>query len=262
MGFAEISAFDLPRWGWGLLGGTLGLLIGSFLATVALRWPIGGSALSGRSRCDSCGRALAPVELVPLLSFLLLRGRCRDCRAPIDRRHPAIELLAAMIGAGAFLIAPGIGGAAGALFGWLLLLLALLDADLRILPDHLTGPLALLGLGAGALDLAPPLADRLLGLALGYASFQALRLGYRRLRGREGMGGGDPKLFGAVGAWLGWQPLPLVALAAAMLGLLVALVQAGRFGRPALAARYPLGTFLAAAGILVWALANAGALPM
>src|SRR5690606_17181498 len=121
------------------------LVAGSFLATVVLRWPAGRTT-GGRSACDGCGAPLGPAELVPLLSYLMLRGRCRRCRAAIDPHHPVIELAAGAVGASALFIVPGIAGLSLAVAGWLLLTLAALDAEALWLPDRLTLPLAVLGI--------------------------------------------------------------------------------------------------------------------
>lgn len=234
------------------LGALLGVVAGSFLATLAIRWPRGDSVLAGRSRCDGCGVVIAWPRLVPVASFVIQRGRCALCEAPIDPRHPAMELACALIGGLACGLQPGVAGLAGALFGWLLAALALLDRDHFWLPDRLVLPLGLAGLAAGAAGLPPPLVDRLIGAAGGYALLAALALGYRRARGRIGMGGGDPKLLAAIGAWLGWAPLPSVLLAASLMGLAWALLLALRGRAPAMDDRMPLGTLLAIAGWGGW----------
>lgn len=208
----------MPLWAWGVAGLLLGAIAGSYIATVLIRWPQ-GQAARGRSRCDHCNVVLRPLDLVPLLSFLLRRGRCAHCGATIDPRHPLLEGAAALIGALSLLLVPGPPGLAGALFGWLLLALAALDAEHYWLPNRMTGLLAALGLAAGLLGLQPPLAERLIGGIAGFAALAAIALGYRLLRGRDGMGGGDPKLLGGIGLWLGWQALPLVVLLASFCGL-------------------------------------------
>lgn len=190
-------------------------MVGSFVATLVIRWPR-GLPVSGRSRCDGCGRQLRAAELVPLLSFALARGHCRQCGAAIDWRHPAIELTAAVIGAVAFTAAPGWQGLAGATLGWFLLALGALDAEHRWLPDRLTLPLLVLGLLFGFGDWA----DRLIGAIVGGSSLWLVNACYKHLRGRDGLGGGDIKLFAALGAWLNWPMLPPLLLLAAMLGLL------------------------------------------
>lgn len=239
-----------PLW-LALVGTILGLLVGSYLATLTLRWPQGRSTATGRSACDGCARPLAWYELVPLLSFAALRGRCRSCAAPIDRRHPTIEAAAAIVGAASLWIHPDVTGLLGASFGWALLTLAILDAEHFWLPDALTLPLLAAGLALG-LAVDPPLLDRLIGAAAGFASLAGIALGYRRLRGRQGLGGGDPKLFGAIGAWLGWQALPFVLLLGAMLGLISVAISMARGGSPSASTRVPFGAPLAVAAWAIW----------
>ena len=236
-----------------ILLGLLGAILGSFIATLVLRWPA-GRTLGGRSACDACGRVLGPLELVPLVSAAALAGRCRTCRAPIAALHWQVEAAAAVVGGLSGWLSPDRAGVAGAVFGWLLLALALLDLRAWWLPDALTALLAASGLAAGALGLGPPLVDRLIGGAAGFALLWVVGAAYRRLRGRDGMGGGDPKLLGAIGLWLGWAMLPPVLLAACLLGLGVAI--AARIGGRAVARDdpLPLGALLAAAAYPAWAL--------
>jgi leader peptidase (prepilin peptidase)/N-methyltransferase len=227
-----------------LSGALLGAIIGSFLATLIIRWPRNEQALLGRSRCDSCGRELRWWELVPLASRVALSGRCSACGAAIDPLHGRIELAAAAVGAVALAISPDLGGVSLALFGWLLLPLAILDLRHMWLPDPLTALLAAVGLLLGS-QLGITLADRLLGGAAGWASLWLIALAYRRIRGREGLGQGDAKLMGAIGCWLGWMALPVVLLAGAALGLGIAVAK-GMRRTDAL----PFGAMLAAGGWL------------
>lgn len=237
---------------WPLAGAVAGAIAGSFLATVVIRWPQDRPVSSGRSACDSCGRTLGVVDLIPLLGFLIRRGRCATCHAPIDRRHPLIELAAALIGAAALAVSPGWGGAAGALFGWLLLALAVLDVEHFWLPDRLTVPLALSGLAAGVAGIAPALQDRLIGAAAGFGALALIGWGYRALRRREGLGGGDPKLLGAIGAWLGWQALPFVLLGASLTGLVAVGIAAARGDAVSAGTCLPFGALMAVAAFPLW----------
>jgi leader peptidase (prepilin peptidase)/N-methyltransferase len=244
-----VSAPDL-LWPAGLA--LLGAIVGSFLATVAIRWPQERSALRGRSECDACHRPLTARDLVPLFSALATRGRCRTCGARIDPRHWQVELAAALVGLSAGLVAPAPLALAGAVFGWLLLVLAAIDAAEFWLPDELTLSLATGGVVTGLLLAPPSLTERLIGGVAGFASLWLIATGYRLLRGREGLGGGDPKLFGAIGLWLGWRMLPAVLLIAALVGLGVAAVAMLRGRDVAADTALPFGTFLAIAAYPAW----------
>lgn len=201
-------------------------IIGSFLAAAAQRLPDDGRGLLlGRSRCDHCRQPLTARDLVPIASWLALRGRCRHCGAAIDLMHPVIELAA--IGVAVLALASGNATAmpATCLLGWWLLLLGAIDRRIGLLPDMLTLPLIAAGLleGLVTVDGAPPI-DRVAGAAVGYAVFAGLAFAYRRLRGRDGLGLGDAKLLAAGGAWLGWQALPGVILIGAGGALAVTLI--------------------------------------
>ncbi|MDX3901159.1 MAG: A24 family peptidase [Sphingobium sp.] len=231
-----------------------GAIAGSFLATIILRWPQGRGVATGRSACDGCGRTLGVLELIPLLSALFQRGRCRTCGEAIDPLHGRVEAACAAIGALAFGAMPDMGGLGWALLGWTLLTLAVLDWRHFWLPDMLTLPLAFAGftIGLWATDVAWQ--DRLIGAAAGYGALLLVALGYRAVRGREGLGLGDAKLLGALGAWFGWQALPFILLVGALLGLL-AVALGALIGRRATAETHvPLGTFLAAGAVPGWAM--------
>lgn len=232
-----------------LVGGVAGAIIGSFLATLILRWPQGRGVARGRSACDGCGRVLGVRDLVPLLSALVQRGRCRTCGTAIDPLHGQVEAGCALIGALAIGGMPGPGGIGWAVLGWMLLTLAMLDWRHFWLPDALTLPLAFLGLTLGMWATDVVLIDRIIGAAVGYGALLAIALAYRALRGRDGLGLGDAKLLGALGAWFGWQALPFILLIAAVTGLLVMVVTGRARDRTA---RVPLGTFLALAALPGW----------
>lgn len=238
----------IEPWIWPAALGLLGAIFGSFIAVVAVRWPQGRSASRGRSECDSCGKTLRAHELVPLLSYVLQAGKCRGCGAPIAMSHPVTELLGLAVGVAAGLVVPGWESVAGAVFGWLLLALAAIDLRAFWLPNVLTAPLAAIGLAAG---LGTP-GERLIGGAVGFAALLLVAAGYRRLRGREGLGGGDPKLFGAIGCWLGWMALPLVLLAASILGLAIVLALRLAGHRMTATDRMPFGALLAPAAFAIW----------
>ena len=236
------------------LGFVLGAVIGSFLAAILIRWPQGRSVAKGRSQCDGCGRNLRPLELIPILSWFMVRGKCRTCGAAVDKRHLAVEAGAALIGLTAILAHPLPAAAFTAVFGWWLFLLAALDIEHQWLPDRLTLPLIPAGLAVAWAGIGPGLEERLFGAAAGYLSLELIRMGYRTWRGREGLGGGDPKLFAAIGAWLGWASLPYIMVGAGLIGL--AAVAAMRLRGRAVAAtdRLPLGTLMALAAWPLWLL--------
>ncbi|MFW2852811.1 prepilin peptidase [Sphingomonas sp. TX0543] len=246
------SLIPLPDWAFPIWLGMAGAIAGSFLATIVIRWPQGRRVTSGRSACDCCGKTLRAGALVPLISALALGGRCHDCGARIDARHWQIELGCAAIGALSGYVAPGMAGAAGAMFGWLLLTLAALDAANLWLPDALTLPLAAVGLCAGASGVAPGLEDRVIGGIVGFGSLWVIARAYRLIRKREGLGGGDAKLFGAIGLWLGWRLLPAILLFAAMIGLGLALFDYARGHVIAADTKVPFGAFLAIAAYPAW----------
>ncbi len=228
-------------------------IIGSFLGTVIGRTTRDESFVTGRSRCDSCGRTLRPAELIPIASYLALRGRCHACHAPIGRFHLFVELAAVAVAASA--IAFGAEGEtliAGCVLGWALLALAWIDALTMRLPDFLSLPLILAGLADAIWQDPAALTGRALGAAVGYAVFRLLAWVYRCLRHRDGLGEGDAKLLAAAGAWLGVAPLATTVLIAALSALVYAagLVLSGRAMDGT--TRLPFGPFLALGLWLSW----------
>ncbi len=215
-------------------------------------WPQGRSVVAGRSHCDGCGAALSAAELVPILSYIMARGRCRRCRARIDPVHLLIEAAAGLVGLVSVIAHPLPLAGATMVFGLMLLILAALDAEHQWLPDALTLPVIPLGLLAASFDWGPPLLDRALGAAAGGGVLWGLGWLYARLRGREGVGGGDPKLLAAIGAWVGVLNLPLVLLGAGLLGLAAAALKLLRGKAVDAATRLPLGTLMAVAAWPIW----------
>lgn len=237
-------------WLWPLL---VAPFIGSFLGVLIARLPAGTPVAMARSACPRCGTRLSAVDLLPLASFLLLRGHCRHCRAPIGMFHPAVELAAVAVAVWAVMADQDpdrIWASCG--LGWTLLALSWIDCTEFLLPDVLTLPLLLAGLTLTLVREPDALTDHCVAAALAYLSFQAMAFGYRRLRGRDGLGGGDAKLIAAVGAWCGLLALPIVVLGSALLGLLAALALAltGRTIR--LTTRLPFGPCIALAFWVVW----------
>src|ERR1700730_15358991 len=230
----------------------LGLLVvapfvGSFLGVIVRRLPERLPIAWVRSRCDWCGAELRAHDLMPILSWLTAKGRCRYCHHTLGWFYPGIELAAVAVAPAAILFGGGGGVWLAWLLGWWLLSL-----HCWLLPDVLTLPLLVAGLVAAALFDPEQLADRALGAALGYLSLLAVAALYRGLRGREGLGRGDAKLPGGAGAWLGVSALPQVILLAALSALAAAgcLRLAGvRLGAHS---ALPFGPFLALATWLLW----------
>ena len=241
----------LPYWFLLTLLTILGAIWGSFVAALCSRWPKGKGVAAGGSKCEQCGKQIPSFDLVPIVSYLLLRGKCRACGKSIGARPLVIELAGASIGAVSLLLPPD-QAVAAAIFGWILLPLVILDFDHLWLPDRLVLVLAAAGLAAGPL-LTPDLAmfDRVIGAVAGFASLELIRRGYKLYRKQDGMGAGDPKLFGALGIWLGWQALPILLLAASAIGIVFAVWHIMR-GRSQKA--FPFGSYL---GVAAWLFALA-----
>jgi leader peptidase (prepilin peptidase)/N-methyltransferase len=227
--------------------------VGSFLGTLVLRLPERRPILLGRSTCAHCGHAVAALELIPLLSWLAQRGRCRHCGASLGAFYPAIELGAIAVALWAAMATAGFDLWASAALGWTLLALALIDARTFLLPDALTLPLLAAGLAVAALEDRAALLDHAIGAAAGFFVLAGIALVYRRWRRRDGMGLGDAKLLAALGAWVSWTGLPSVLLLAAASALAFALARAWFRGqRLAATDRLPFGPALCFAGWLVW----------
>jgi leader peptidase (prepilin peptidase)/N-methyltransferase len=243
-----VAGFNV--WIWPVL---FSPFFGSFLGVVVSRVETPAGIIFGRSACETCGAPIKPFDLVPLVSWAVLRGKCRACAGRIAPFHPAMEL-------GAFAIAlwsaaVSTDGAllwASCLLGWTLLALAAADFKYFLLPDFLTLPLIMGGLVAAWLLAPNGFEANVIGGAAGYLFVIILRELYRRLRHREGMGMGDAKLLAASGAWVGWQGLPSVVLLAAVTGLAYALLPFGRSGSLTLTNRVPFGTFLCLGTWIVW----------
>jgi leader peptidase (prepilin peptidase)/N-methyltransferase len=227
--------------------------IGSFLGVVVRRLPEGRGIATGRSECETCNHTLAPIDMVPIASFLALRGRCRHCGAPIAPAHLGFELAALAVAVSAALVVNG--GPflwVGCIFGWWLLTLAWIDATTFRLPDMLTLPLIVLGLAEAAWLEPHALLGRCAGAIFGYGSLWLLATSYRKLRDREGLGLGDAKLLAALGAWLGFVAVPWLAVFGAVLALLWAGGMRLRGTKLTATSRLPFGPFLVAAAWGLW----------
>ena len=204
-----------------------------------------------RSHCPQCSQTISPAHLLPVIGWVLLRGRCAVCQTPISLRYPFIELLTAFL-SGAVALNWGLSATAlGALILiWTLIALAFIDIDTLFLPDKLTQPLIWVGLILNASGFFVPFEEAFWGAVWGYLSLWVLYWLFRLLTGKEGVGQGDLKLLAALGAWLGWQSLPAVLLIASLTGAaygLFSMVFAGHSRQTPI----PFGPFLALSGLVV-----------
>ena len=224
--------------------------VGSFLGLVIDRLPEGRTVLLGRSTCDHCAKPLPPSSLAPLISYVLQRGRCRNCDVPLRLFYPLIELVALAVAISAVMVLDGWVLFVSLYLGWSLLALAVIDARKKILPDPISLPLIPIGLATVTFLEPKQLPAHLIGAVLGFLTLAAIAWTYRRVRGREGLGLGDAKLFAAAGAWLGWPALPGVLLMAALAALTVALARSAFGDRLDAADEIAFGPYLASA---IWA---------
>ncbi len=239
----------IPHW---LAAALIAPFVGSFLGVLALRLPARRPVVLGRSHCPDCDATLGIADLVPLLSWLAARGRCRHCGAPIDPFYPAMELAALAIPLWAASETTGWVLWASCVLGWCLLALAAMDLRSMVLADSLTLPLVAAGLGVSWAFGTRIFYDAAIGAAAGFLSFALIGWLYRKLRRREGLGLGDAKLLAVAGAWLTWPALPSVVALAALAGLATALARSLAGRRLEAGARLPFGPHLAAAIWLVW----------
>ena len=255
-----------------LVAGLLGLLIGSFLNVVIYRMPkmmqrefddacaenCGKEPVHTdtfnlsvpRSACPHCGHRITALENIPVLSYLALRGKCSACKAPISMRYPAIELVTGLLSAYmVWTFGSGYLGMATVLFGFLLIAMTFIDLDTQFLPDDLTYPLLWLGLLVNLGGAIVPLRDAVLGAVAGYMALWSVNALYKLVRKHDGMGNGDFKLLGALGAWMGWGMLPAIILLSSVVGAAIGIGMMV-FGGTNRETRIPFGPYLTGAGLL------------
>src|SRR5450830_157826 len=260
-----------------LLAALFGLMFGSFLNVVIHRIPKmmqresdnyvaseSGKELphtgrynlvTPRSGCPHCGHQITALENIPVVSYLVLRGKCSQCKAPISARYPAVEVLTAALSAVlVWHFGSGWTGLATLFFVYTLIALTFIDADTQLLPDDLTYPLLWAGLLLNLHGMFVPLQDAVIGAAAGYLVLWAIYWIFKLLTGKEGMGYGDFKLLAALGAWLGWAALPSIILLSSLVGAVVGTVALRLSGRDR-QTPIPFGPFLAAGG---WIMLMAG----
>jgi leader peptidase (prepilin peptidase)/N-methyltransferase len=252
--------------------GLVGLLVGSFLNVVIYRLPRmmerewqcqcaelrGEEAPQGeafslvrpRSHCPACGHAISVLENIPLVSWLFLRGKCSECRAAISVRYPLVEAATGLLTAfTAVHFGFGLDALGAILLIWSLIALTFIDFDTTYLPDAITLPLLWCGLLFNLGDTYTDLSSAVIGAMAGYLTLWLVYWGFKLLTSKEGMGYGDFKLLAALGAWLGWQMLPLIILLSSMVGAVVGglLILLAKRGREV---PIPFGPYLAVAGLL------------
>ena len=256
----------------------LGLVVGSFLNVVILRLPRmmerdwrlqcrellelapesvdtdTYSLISPRSHCPACKHLIRWYENIPLLSYLLLRGKCSNCNQSISIRYPTIELVAGLLAAVcAWQFGFGMTAVFATLFSWALLVLCMIDFDTQYLPDDITLPFLWLGLAVNLFGLFVSLHAAVLGAICGYGILWLIYQAFRLLTGKEGMGYGDFKLLAMIGAWLGWDSLPVVIILSSLVGAVVGIGMI-LFRNHDRQQPIPFGPYLATAGwiTLVW----------
>lgn len=260
---------------WFTLALVLGLLIGSFLNVVIYRLPLimmrewkesiadaekivipdlppRFNLAVPRSRCPHCQAPISALQNVPVFSYLVLKGRCANCKISISPRYPIVEAVTGLLSLlVVWQVGIGIAGFLGMVLVWTLVALTMIDFDHQLLPDQITLPLLWLGLLANSFSIYVPLTQAVWGAALGYLSLWSVYWAFKLLTGKEGMGFGDFKLLAALGAWMGWQSVPLIIILSSFVGAIVggaAMVLAGQ-GRDF---KIPFGPYLAGAGLIAF----------
>jgi leader peptidase (prepilin peptidase)/N-methyltransferase len=254
------------------LAGLIGLLVGSFLNVVIHRLPkmmerewqaqcaeLNGGAphttppynlIKPRSACPQCNHQISALENIPVISYLILGGKCKNCRTPISIRYPIVEAVSGMLSAfAAWHFGFGAAALAAIVFIWIMLALTCIDLDTQLLPDDITLPLLWLGLLLNLNGVFTSLDNAVIGAMVGYLILWGVYWAFKLTTGKEGMGYGDFKLLAAIGAWLGWQMLPLVILLSSVVGAVVGitLIIAVKHGRNT---PIPFGPYLAGGGLI------------
>jgi len=274
MSFLEVLSTNAPL--LIVTSGVFGLLVGSFLNVVIYRLPVmlerewksqcrqllaedadnsfdptseeTFNLVKPDSRCQHCAAAIKPWQNIPVVSFLLLRGKCASCGASISKRYPIIELVSGLLSAFiAYYFGFSLEMMSMLLLTWMLIALTMIDFDHQLLPDNITIPLLWLGLALNTTGLFTPLPDAIWGAIFGYLTLWGVYWLFKLATGKEGMGYGDFKLLAALGAWFGWQALPVIVLLSSLVGAVVGITLMMVLGRDK-NVPIPFGPYLAAAG--------------
>lgn len=256
--------------------GIFGLLIGSFLNVVIHRYPRmidretenavaehlneplphqdAYNLVVPRSACPHCGHQITALENIPVISYLFLRGKCSECKAPISVRYPLVELVTGLATGGLiWMLGSGIAGLAAVVFLFFLITLTMIDADVQLLPDDLTLSLMWIGLLLNSQSVFTDPVSAIIGAAAGYLVLLLVNSVYKLWKKQDGFGQGDFKLLAALGAWMGWKMLPLIILLSSATGSVIGitLILMSRMG---FSTRLSFGPYLACAGLiaLLW----------
>ena len=274
-----LELFDWHPWLFPCFSGLFGLIVGSFLNVVIYRLPVmmerewkqdcaetfpelnikvdtnTFNLSRPGSRCPNCQTPIRAIDNIPVLSWLILKGKCHKCKAPISIRYPLIEALTAVM---CTMVALKLGFSyytiALLFFTFVLITATFIDLDTMLLPDQLTLPLMWAGITLALFRISPiPLENAVIGAMAGYLCLWSVYWLFKLLTGKEGMGYGDFKLLAALGAWLGWQALPIIVLLSSLVGLIFGIIQL-RLQKKGIDKQFPFGPYLAIAGwiTLLW----------
>ncbi|UCF73756.1 MAG: prepilin peptidase [Deltaproteobacteria bacterium] len=228
----------------------LGSILGSFLNVCIYRLPKKESILSPPSHCPHCGEPIRFYDNIPILSYLLLGGKCRHCKEHISLRYPVVEGLSGLLSLALFikysLTAQFL---LLLLFAAALIIITFIDLDYQIIPDIISIPGIFLGIGASFFIPIMSWFESLFGILIGGGFLLLVAIGYKWLTGREGMGGGDIKLLAMVGAWLGWKAIPFILFSSSLIGVLIG-GGTGLMKKRGLRSRIPFGPFLSISSII------------
>jgi len=236
---------------WAILAAVVGAAVGSFLNVCICRIPEENeSIISPASRCPSCRESIKPYDNIPVLSYLILKGKCRNCGCPISFRYPAVEILTALMALfSIWKFGVTLQGLGAFVFICALIVITFIDIDHQIIPDVISLPGIPIFLLIAIFVMNVPWLDAILGILCGGGILYAIAVGYELITKREGMGGGDIKLLGMLGAFLGWQSLPFILLVSSLTGAVIGIALMAAKGRDMKYA-VPFGPFLSMAAVL------------
>jgi len=228
----------------------LGAVIGSFLNVCIVRLPRGESLLRPPSHCPHCNKPIRFYDNIPIISYMILRGKCRYCNNRISLQYPVVEALTGLLAIALFMkYGPSMQFLLLFLFSSALLIITFIDLAHQIIPDAISIPGIPCGIGASLLVPMVSWQESLLGILAGGGLLLFIAVGYKWITGREGMGGGDIKLLAMMGAWLGWKAIPFIILASSLIGIVVG-GGTGLLLKKSLRAKIPFGPFLAIASLI------------